>query len=89
MSLAIATDRHTTQHSSQHAAPLTRTLKPAQFTPRKREVHYRLDYIALNELTREEELLAYQATTEGLSPAGQHRLDAIEAELDRRWALFG
>lgn len=50
---------------------------------------YNLAFDGLKDLMIEEELLAYLATTEGLSAAAQHRLDAIAVELDRRWALFG
>ncbi len=88
MSLAVAAEPDMVT-SPGGLVPVARSLEPAPFSWRSPEAQYRLDYIALNELTREEEALAYEAVTQGLTPARQHRLDAIEAELDRRWALLG
>ncbi len=61
---------------------------PAPFAARPRTVRYNLDFVALDKLTVEEEQLAYWSSTDGLTDAGQHRLDAIEKELDRRWKLL-
>lgn len=61
---------------------------PVPFAPRPRTVRYNLDFVALDKLTAEEEQLAYWASTDGLTAAGQHRLDAIEKELDRRWKFL-
>lgn len=54
-----------------------------------RAPHYNLSSDGLKDLTLEEERLAYLAATEGLTCAAQQRLDSIEIELNRRWALFG
>ncbi len=70
-------------------APLTQQRGPAPFTPRPRIAHYNLNLIGLARLIKEEEQLAYRASIEGLTAAGQHRLDAIAKELDRRWKILG
>ncbi len=70
-------------------APATNRRGPAPFTPRPRTAHYNLNYIGLARLIKEEEQLAYRASTEGLTAAGQHRLDAIAKELDCRWRILG
>lgn len=62
---------------------------PAVLEPRTRTTKHNLDFLGLKRLMVEEEKLAFESVTDGLSPAGQARLSAIETELDRRWALFG
>lgn len=44
--------------------------------------------ITITELVRIEERLAIQAQLGDLHPAHAHRLAAVSAELDRRWATF-
>lgn len=64
-------------------------LARAVLKPRQRLTKHNLDFLGLKRLMVEEEQLAFESVTQGLSPAGQARLSAIETELDRRWALFG
>jgi hypothetical protein len=70
-------------------APRTHQRGPAPFTPQPRIAHYNLNLIGLARLIKEEEQLAYRASIEGLTAAGQHRLDAIAKELDCRWKILG
>lgn len=51
-------------------------------------VDHGLTMIGLKALTEEEELMAYQASLGQLDVGMFERLDAIELELDRRWALY-
>lgn len=55
---------------------------------RGRQLDHGLTMIGLKALTDEEEMMAYQASLGQLDVASYDRLDAIEIELDRRWALY-
>ncbi len=88
---APVTSHAQSTHDQSTHAPATKQRGPAPFTPRPqpRIAHYNLNYIGLARLIKEEEQLAYRASIEGLTAAGQHRLDAIAKELDRRWKILG